>query len=152
VRGTFFVNHGTSPVMSLHVSVQCYCCDVSCHINWLFGKVTYGSRVHVIKSGLTAKQDSSHDVVLSGPTMPPSLTHEDCRALVCLICMNKKQNVRPISRPLQLLIDQLYLSGLGQTHFKKIICLKGAFACADLLGVHASCLRIIYHIMCDWSS
>jgi hypothetical protein len=49
------------------------------------------------------------------------LTHEDCRMRVCLIGVSKRQTVRPISRPLQPLIDQLYLSGLGHTNLIQIM-------------------------------
>jgi hypothetical protein len=119
----------------------CFCCDVICHIKWL-GKLTHGSQDTCYKSELKDTQHSSH-VVLSGPKMPPSLTHKDCCARVCLICESKRQTVRPISRPLQLLIDQLYLSGFGHTHLIKIM-FKGSI-CARWC-VWSACVHLMWQL------
>jgi hypothetical protein len=42
-----------------------------------------------------------------------SYSHEACREKVCLICVTKKKDVRPISPATHLLIDEHYLTGLN---------------------------------------
>jgi hypothetical protein len=40
------------------------------------------------------------------------MSHEDCRRRICIVCVSKKQNVRPISKASALLIEEHYLTGL----------------------------------------
>ena len=44
--------------------------------------------------------------------MPKALNHSKCRALLCLICVEKKKCVRPISEGVKVLIETHYQAGL----------------------------------------
>ena len=45
-------------------------------------------------------------------TMPKELTHSECRALLCIVCVKKKPCVRPISDDVKQLIETHYQAGL----------------------------------------